>query len=155
MNHVIHHEIGLSMLLQLAHRSDHLQFFTIAANMCKYKSTYFFNHHPHSWREGNPHFSSSSWIWKVHVSLQQQVYLYYHISHSRLKTIAWLASAIHVQRKLIMYNRPGCVGEAQGWSPSGKQASAGYFGKTSTLGNRLYCPNPRWAWPGVSKKPRE
>jgi hypothetical protein len=78
----------------------------------------------------------------VHVSLQQ-VSLYYHISHSRLKSIAWLASAIHVQPKLIMYNRPGCVGEAWGWGQASKQARAGYFGKTSTLGNRLYCPNPR------------
>jgi hypothetical protein len=48
----------------------------------------------------------------VHVSLQQ-VYLHYHISHSRLKSIA---SAIHVQRKLIMYNKQAwlCRGKPQG-----------------------------------------
>ncbi len=126
MYHVIHHEIGLSMLLQLAHLQTiygSLQLQQICVSISQLTSS----HHPHSWREGNPHFSShfssSSWIWKVHVSLQQQVYLYYHISHSRLKSIAWLTSAIHVQQKLVMYNRPGCVGEARGWGPPGKQAS--------------------------------
>jgi len=123
MYHVIHHEIGLSMLLQLAHLQTiygSLQLQQICVSISQLTSS----HHPHSWREGNPHFSShfssSSWIWKVHVSLQQ-VSLYYHISHSRLKSIAWLASAIHVQPKLIMYNRPGCVGEAWGWGQASKQ----------------------------------
>jgi hypothetical protein len=97
--------------------------------MCKYKSTYFFP--PPTFMKGRKStlFFTLFFFWKVHVSLQQQVYLYYHISHSRLKSIAWLASAIHVQPKLIMYNRPGCVGEARGWGPRASKQALVILGK--------------------------